>query len=157
MFEVTKACGVFMKLLEEQLDRVAGMNEEKTDFSTTKQITIGVIDGVALPPVEIIPKSGFYDYSNKYQSGRTEEICPAPLTEDENKRLADAALKAFDTLRLGSYARIDFIYDGKDFYCLEANTLPGMTPLSLLPQESKAVGIEYGDLCEKLVMLEVRE
>ena len=122
-----------------------------------RELTIGVIDGVALPPVEIIPKSGFYDYSNKYQSGRTEEICPAPLTEDENKRLADAALKAFDTLRLGSYARIDFIYDGKDFYCLEANTLPGMTPLSLLPQEAKAVGIEYGDLCEKLVMLAVRE
>ena len=75
-----------------------------------RELTIGVIDGVALPPVEIIPKSGFYDYSNKYQSGRTEEICPAPLTDEENKRLADAALKAFDTLRLGSYARIDFSF-----------------------------------------------
>lgn len=121
-----------------------------------RELTIGIIDGKPLPPVEIIPKSGFYDYSNKYQSGRTEEICPAPLTDEENKRLADAAVKAFKTLRLGSYGRIDFIYDGKDFYCLEANTLPGMTPLSLLPQEAKAVGIEYGDLCEKLIMLALK-
>ncbi len=120
---------------------------------TGRELTIGIIDGVALPPVEIIPKSGFYDYKNKYQSGMTEELCPAPLTNEENKRLAGAALKAFETLRLGSYARIDFIYDGQEFWCLEANTLPGMTPLSLLPQEAKAVGIEYADLCEKLVLL----
>ena len=157
MMNIEQACEAFKILLQEQTERIARMSTEKTDFTTKECVTIGVIDGVALPPVEIIPKSGFYDYSNKYQSGRTEEICPAPLTEDENKRLADAELKAFNTLRLGPYARIDFIYDGNDFYCLEANTLPGMTPLSLLPQEARAIGIEYGDLCEKLVMLAVRE
>ncbi len=123
---------------------------------TGRELTIGIIDGEVLPPVEIIPKSGFYDYKNKYQSGMTEEICPAPLTEAENARLASLALAAFDTLRLGSYARIDFIYDDDEFYCLEANTLPGMTPLSLLPQEARAVGIEYEDLCEKLVILAVK-
>ncbi len=123
---------------------------------TGRELTIGIIDGKALPPVEIIPKTGFYDYKNKYQSGMTEEICPAPLTDEENKKLAEAAVKAFKTLKLGSYARIDFIYDGKDFWCLEANTLPGMTPLSLLPQEAKAMGIEYADLCEKLVELAER-
>ena len=86
MFEVTKACGAFMKLLEEQLDRVAKMDSTKTDFTTKKCVTIGVIDGKALPPVEIIPKCGFYDYKNKYQSGLTEEICPAHLTDEENKK-----------------------------------------------------------------------
>lgn len=120
---------------------------------TGRELTVGVIDGETLPPVEIIPKSGFYDYANKYQSGRTEELCPAPLTDEENKKLSELTLKVFKALKLGSYARIDFIYDGKEFYCLEANTLPGMTPLSLLPQEAKAVGIDYDQLCDKLVRL----
>lgn len=118
-----------------------------------RELTVGVIDGKTLPPVEIIPKSGFYDYANKYQSGRTEELCPAPLTDAENARLSELTLKVFNALKLGSYARIDFMYDGEEFYCLEANTLPGMTPLSLLPQEAKAVGIDYDALCDKLVRL----
>lgn len=120
---------------------------------TGRELTVGIIDGKVLPPVEIIPKSGFYDYANKYQSGRTEELCPAPLTEEENAKLAAETKKVFDALKLGSYARIDFIYDGTDFYCLEANTLPGMTPISLLPQEAKAVGMDYDALCDKLVRL----
>lgn len=120
---------------------------------TGRELTVGVIDGETLPPVEIIPKSGFYDYANKYQSGRTEELCPAPLTDEENAKLSELTLKVFKALKLGSYARIDFIYDGNEFYCLEANTLPGMTPLSLLPQEAKAVGIDYDALCDKLVKL----
>ena len=66
-------------------------------------------------------------------------------------------MKVFNALKLGSYARIDFIYDGNEFYCLEANTLPGMTPLSLLPQEAKAIGIDYDALCDKLVKLALRK
>jgi len=124
---------------------------------TGRELTVGVIDGRTLPPVEIIPKSGFYDYANKYQSGRTEEICPAPLTKEENERLSALTMKVFNALKLGSYARIDFIYDGNEFYCLEANTLPGMTPLSLLPQEAKAIGIDYDALCDKLVKLALRK
>ncbi len=118
-----------------------------------RELTVGIIDGKTLPPVEIIPKSGFYDYANKYQSGRTEELCPAPLTEEENRILSEYTARAFTALHLESYARIDFIYDGKEFYCLEANTLPGMTPLSLLPQEARATGIEYDELCDKIVKL----
>jgi D-alanine-D-alanine ligase len=119
-----------------------------------REFTIAILDGKALPPVEIIPKCGFYDYKNKYQSGLTEEICPAHLTEDENKRLAEAALAAFSALRMEMYGRADFILgsDG-EFYCLEVNALPGMTPTSLLPQEAAAVGIGYDALCELLVKL----
>ncbi len=119
-----------------------------------REFTIAVLDGKALPPVEIIPKCGFYDYKNKYQSGLTEEICPAELTDDQKARLADAAIKAFAALRMEMYGRADFILgaDG-EFYCLEVNALPGMTPTSLLPQEAAAVGIGYDALCELLVKL----
>ena len=113
-----------------------------------RELTVGVIDGKALPPVEIIPKTGFYDYKNKYQSGLTTEICPAPLTEDETKKVQELAVATFHALRMEQYGRVDFIY-GEDgiFYCLEANALPGMTPTSLLPQEAAAVGIGYDELC----------
>lgn len=119
-----------------------------------RELTIAILDGKALPPVEIIPKCGFYDYKNKYQSGLTEEICPANLTEEQNARLADAALRAFGALRMEMYGRADFMLgeDG-EFYCLEVNALPGMTPTSLLPQEAAAIGIGYDALCELLAEL----
>jgi len=112
-----------------------------------REMTVGILQGKTLPPVEIIPKRGFYDYKNKYQSGMTEEICPPDITEVEGKLLSDAALKVAEILRLGSYCRIDFILSDGVPYCLEANTLPGMTPLSLLPREAAAIGIPYDDLC----------
>ncbi|MBE6622225.1 MAG: D-alanine--D-alanine ligase [Ruminococcaceae bacterium] len=113
-----------------------------------REMTVGILRGKTLPPVEIIPKCGFYDYKNKYQSGMTEEICPPAITEEEGRLLSDAALKVAELLRLGSYCRIDFILSDGVPYCLEANTLPGMTPLSLLPREAAAVGISYDELCE---------
>ena len=79
-----------------------------------REFTIGVIDGKALPPVEIIPKCGFYDYKNKYQSGLTEEICPAHLTDEENEKLAAAALGAFSALRMEMYGRADFMLGKED-------------------------------------------
>lgn len=119
-----------------------------------REFSVAVLDGEALPAIEIIPKSGFYDYKNKYQGGCTTEICPAPLTEDEAKRLADAAKAVFAALRLENYARIDFILDAEGtFWCLEANTLPGMTPTSLMPQEAAAAGIDYPTLCDRIVQL----
>ena len=119
-----------------------------------REFTMGILDGVTLPPVEIIPKNGFYDYKNKYQAGATTEICPAKITSDELFALSEATKAVFDTLQLSGYARIDYIMDknGK-VWCLEANTLPGMTPTSLLPQEAAAIGIEYDELCEKIAML----
>ena len=119
-----------------------------------RELTSGIVDGVVLPPVEIIPKNGFYDYANKYQAGATTEICPAPISEEAAKKVSEATKKGFEALRLSSYARLDFILDDKgEAWCLEANTLPGMTPTSLLPQEAAAIGIEYDELCEKLAML----
>ncbi len=119
-----------------------------------REFSIGVLGDKALPIIEIIPKTGFYDYINKYQAGNTEEICPAVLDDATTKKLQNAALHAFSELHLQSYARIDFLLDDKgDIFCLEANTLPGMTPISLLPQEAKADGIDFPELCEKIVEL----
>ena len=118
-----------------------------------REFSVGILGGKSLPAVEIRPKGeGFYDFTKKYQQGLTEELCPAPLTEEEATRLGELALKAHKALGLGDYSRIDFILDKEkgDFYCLEANTLPGMTPMSLLPQEAAAAGISYGELCDKI-------
>jgi len=127
-------------------------------FIKGREITCGLIDGKALPLIEIAPKDGFYDYKNKYQPGKTEEICPAPIPEEQTKEIQKMSEEIFRALRLSSYARLDFILqeDGK-FYCLEANTLPGMTPISLLPQAAAAVGMNYADLCEKLIEVSVKK
>jgi D-alanine-D-alanine ligase len=121
------------------------------DRITGREFSVGVLDGVALPVIEIIPKAGFYDYQNKYQAGLTDEICPADLSPAHTQALQDAALAVHRTLRLGFYSRIDFMLDATGTpYCLEANTLPGMTPTSLLPQEAGAAGILYNELCERI-------
>lgn len=117
-----------------------------------RECDVGVIAGKALPVIEICPKNGFYDYKNKYQSGLTDEYCPADLPQDVTEKLQRAAEAVFDALLLQVYARMDFMVDEKgDVFCLEANTLPGMTPLSLLPQEAAVVGISYEQLCEIIV------
>lgn len=115
---------------------------------TGRELTSACLCGDVLPPVEIIPKNGFYDYKNKYQSGMTQEICPAKLPYAVTKDLEYATKTAFDALRLRGYARADFILDEDNkLWCLEVNTLPGMTPTSLLPQSAAAVGIDYNSLC----------
>jgi D-alanine-D-alanine ligase len=117
-----------------------------------REFSIGILKGEALPPIEIIPNAGFYDYANKYQKGRTTEICPAQLDEGICLAMQIEAKKVHKALHLGFYSRIDFILDGNnEFFCLEANTLPGMTPTSLLPQEAAAAGITYNQLCEMLL------
>ena len=122
-----------------------------------RELTVSYLGGEVLPAVEIIPLQGFYDYENKYQAGMTTEICPAPLTEAETAALAEATRKGFEALRLRGYSRFDFILDENGTpWCLEANTLPGMTPTSLLPQAAAAAGISYDELCERMVMMAVR-
>lgn len=119
-----------------------------------REFSIGVLDKKALPIIEIAPLEGFYDYKNKYQAGSAVETCPALLPEDITKKMQKAAEDVFAALRLKVYARMDFLLqeDGS-FFCLEANTLPGMTPTSLLPQEAAAVGVDFEALCEKIVEL----
>ena len=123
-----------------------------------REFTVGILDGEVLPAVEIIPTEGFYDYTNKYQAGKTVELCPAPIDDALMSILAEQTKLAFDALRLSGYSRFDYIVDkdGKP-WCLEANTLPGMTPTSLLPQMSAAVGITYGKLCCKIVELALKK
>lgn len=122
-----------------------------------REFSVGVMNGRALPVIEIAPLSGFYDYKNKYQAGSTIETCPADLSEEKTQEMQGYAEAAFKALRLKNYARMDFMMGEKeDIYCLEANTLPGMTPTSLLPQEAAAEGMGFGDLCEKIIAAALR-
>ena len=122
-----------------------------------REIDVGVLGDRALPSIEIIPKHGFYDYKNKYQAGATVEICPTPIDPAIEKRLGEAALKVHRALGLSAYSRSDFIVDGDEVYFLEINTLPGMTPTSLMPQEAAAVGINYESLCKKVIEMAMEE
>jgi D-alanine-D-alanine ligase len=123
-----------------------------------REFSVGVIDGKALPIIEIAPLIGFYDYKNKYQAGSAVETCPADLSDDITSQMQKIAENVFTALRLKTYSRIDFMLSEKDeIYCLEANTLPGMTPTSLLPQEAKAIGMDFETLCEKIIEISMKK
>jgi D-alanine-D-alanine ligase len=127
-------------------------------FIAGRELTVGVLGGEALPVGEIIPKHELYDYECKYTPGMAREVFPADLSESQVKSCQDAALRAFAVLKLSGYARIDFRMsaDGQ-FYCLEANTLPGMTELSLIPQAAAAAGISFPELCERIAELALHD
>ena len=117
-----------------------------------REFSVGVMGGKALPVIEIAPKEGFYNYKNKYQAGSTVETCPALIPEEKSCRMQEIAEQVFRALRMKSYARMDFMMSKEgEIYCLEANTLPGMTPISLLPQEAAVLGIDFPSLCEKIL------
>ena len=123
------------------------------EYIKGREFSVGILDKTALPPIEIIPKAGFYDYKNKYQEGKTIEICPPKISQDKIKEMQQIAMKVHNALLLGAYSRIDFILDENgNFNVLEANSLPGMTKTSLLPQEALVAGITYEDLCEKILL-----
>lgn len=117
-----------------------------------RELQVGILGGKALPSIEIIPSDGFYDYANKYKSGVATEVCPAKIPAEWEKKLRSATETAYEKLGLEVYARADFIVtaDGTPYF-LEINTLPGMTPTSLVPQEAAAVGMDYAELCEYIV------
>jgi D-alanine-D-alanine ligase len=123
-----------------------------------REFSVGVIDGTALPIIEIAPLVSFYDYKNKYQAGSTIETCPADLNDDITLRMRKIAEEVFKALRIKTYARMDFILsDRNEIFCLEANTLPGMTPTSLLPQEANAIGMDFETLCEKIIDISLKK
>ena len=104
------------------------------------------------------PKEGFYDYKNKYQAGAALEVTPAPISPSATEKVQRLAERVFQALKLSVYARMDFLLtEDEDAYCLEANTLPGMTPTSLLPQEAAVIGLDYITLCEKIVALSLEK
>lgn len=122
------------------------------EYVKGREFACGIINDKALPPIEIIPKTGFFDYANKYQAGATEEVCPANISEEISAKMQDYTVRAFHALKLDVYSRADFLLDAdNNLYCLEMNTLPGMTAASLLPKEAAVTGIEYGDLCELII------
>ena len=128
------------------------------EYVKGREFSVGVIDFRALPIIEIAPVEGFYDYKNKYKAGSTVETCPAELSEQITKEMQGYAEKVAEVLGLNTYSRTDFLLDAEDhIFCLEANTLPGMTPTSLLPQEAKVTGVDFNQLCEKLIESSMRK
>ena len=121
-----------------------------------RELTVGVLGDQPLAPVEIRPKKGIYDYESKYTPGMTEYLCPAPLDRELTAQVQAYALRAFKVLKLRGYARVDFILAKEQLFCLEANTLPGMTATSLLPKGAAAAGIEFPELCERIIDLAAR-
>lgn len=123
-----------------------------------REFSVGVIEGKALPIIEIAPLSGFYDYKNKYQAGSTIETCPAEISKELTEKMQQFAERTYEALHIESYARIDFMMnESGEMFCLEANTLPGMTPTSLLPQEAQQIGYDFGKLCEWLIEVSLRK
>jgi D-alanine-D-alanine ligase len=122
------------------------------EFIPGRELTVAVIDGEALPPVEIIPSHEIYDYECKYTAGMSRYEAPADLSAVDTIRVQDLAVRAYRALRQSSYSRVDFrrSEDGT-FWCLEANSLPGLTSTSLVPKAAAAAGITFPDLCERIV------
>ncbi len=161
---IVKACcggssvGVSIALKEEEYEKAlqeAFLYDDEViveQYIEGREFSVGVMDGRALPIIEIAPLQGFYDYKNKYQPGSTIETCPALLSEEKTKEIQAYAEQAFRVLRLKNYARMDFMMNKEgEVFCLEANTLPGMTPTSLLPQEAAAEGVSFEELCERIM------
>ena len=124
------------------------------EYIKGREFSVAVVDGKAYPIIEIAPLQGFYDYKNKYKAGSAVETCPAELSEAVTEKMQHYAEQVAQVLGLDTYSRTDFLLDeNENIYCLEANTLPGMTPTSLLPQEAQVVGVNFNELCEKLIQI----
>jgi D-alanine-D-alanine ligase len=120
-------------------------------FIPGREFTVGILEGAALPVGEIIVPGEVFDYQSKYQAGGAREVFPADISRTESAQLQELALRAHSVVKLGIYSRVDFRRDESGlFWCLEANSLPGMTATSLLPQAAKAAGIEFPELLDRI-------
>lgn len=167
---VVKTCcggssvGVYIAKTEQEYEKAiadAFIFEDEVlieQFIEGREFSVGVLDGKALPVIEIVVSDGFYDYTNKYKAGAATEICPAEIDDaiaEDMKRNAETAVSA---LKIEVYGRVDFMLDKENnMYALEVNNLPGMTSTSLIPQEAAAVGIDFAELCEKIVMMSLEK
>ena len=132
-------------------------------FCAGRELTVGILGNQVLPILEIIPKGGFYDFNNKYPflnpnaGGSAEHVCPAKIDRDKTEEIQQLALRAFQALGLEVYARVDVLLpDDGDANVLEANTIPGMTEASLLPEAAAAAGISYPQLCARIIELSAK-
>jgi len=126
-------------------------------FIEGRELTIAILGTEALPIVEIIPKDGFYDYEHKYTKGMTEYVCPAELPEKVSKELQEKSLTIHNALGCKVYSRVDFRLSPKgEYYCLELNTLPGMTELSLVPKAAGAIGMSFKELLNRIIELSLK-
>jgi D-alanine-D-alanine ligase len=122
-------------------------------FIDGRELTVTVLDGKALPVVEIKPQNGWYDFTNKYTKGKTIYETPAKLTTEIKEEIQKEAERIFRSIGCSVYARVDFRFNGKELYFLEVNTLPGMTPLSLTPMAANAAGLSFEQLLEKIIRI----
>lgn len=125
-------------------------------FISGRELTVTILDEQALPVVEIKPKKGWYDFSNKYTKGNTIYEAPALLKDEEKDMIQTLAAKIFKKLGCSVYGRVDFRFDGYKFYFLEVNTLPGMTELSLTPMAAKSAGISFDELLIKIIEISLK-
>jgi D-alanine-D-alanine ligase len=125
-------------------------------FIAGRELTVTILGSLALPVGEIVAKKEIYDYECKYTPGMAEEIFPAALSAEESAEVQSQAKRTFGALKLSGCARIDFRMTKEgQFFCLEANTLPGMTATSLVPQAAAAAGIPFAELCERIALLAI--
>ncbi len=161
------AIGVFIVEGQASIEKAVSKALEIDDevlierYISGTELTVAVLgneDVVALPIIEIIPKSAFYDFESKYAADGSQHICPARLPEDVARKVQNEAVKAHKALSCSGTSRSDFILeeDGS-CWCLETNTIPGMTATSLLPDAARAAGMSFPDLCKKLIELALEE
>lgn len=152
----------FVRSLDQWSGALAASLEHDTEVLMEELIegretTVGILEGQALPIVEVRPRSGAYDYQNKYTAGATEYFCPADFAPEITQRIKTAALGAFRSIGGRDYSRVDvMVQPNGDPVVLEVNTLPGMTGTSLLPKAAAAAGIPYGDLCQRMVDMAIK-
>jgi len=130
------------------LDRTVLVEE----FIDGAELTVSVVNGEALPIIQIVPKSGFYDYHAKYTAGQTEYLLPAPLEQGLTQQIQQVAAEIYRQLGCRGAARVDFMLREREFYCLEVNTIPGMTETSLLPKAAAAAGMSFEQLVERILL-----
>ena len=126
------------------------------EYVKGREFSAGVLDGKPLPVIEIVPLKGWYDYENKYADGATKHVCPANIPDDITKQMQHWAVECLKVAGVTIYGRVDMLLDeNNNIYCLEINTLPGMTPTSLLPHEASEAGISFDELTQKVIDLSI--
>lgn len=158
---------VGMTIVEEGYDNLRAAIRTAAQYSDTvlierfiegRELTVAVVEGEALPPIDIIPHDGYYDYKNKYTAGRTEYQCPAHIPEEVENHLLNLAVTAFSILGCSSVGRVDFRLNEDNIpVCLEVNTIPGFTATSLVPMAAAEAGIDFDGLCKLMLEMALKQ